>query len=102
MGAVEVPTYTGKWPGNIDGVVKLAHSMNTGYIGALLWSLLLVMVQIVINPTGEPIKQMAEELGSTIFMFPLMWKKQVFTVEPDHIKVMLLPGIFFPALRFSI
>ena len=39
LGAVEVPAYTGKWPGNIDGVVKLAQSMNTGYIGALLWSL---------------------------------------------------------------
>lgn len=33
LDATEVPTYSGKWPGNLDGVLALAQSMNTGYIG---------------------------------------------------------------------
>lgn len=33
LGASEVPTYSGNWPGNLDGVLALAQSMNTGYIG---------------------------------------------------------------------
>ncbi|KAH7332564.1 cytochrome P450 monooxygenase pc-3 [Rhizoctonia solani] len=72
LGARTVPKVKGKWPGNIDLMIKLVKSTHTGYV-AEVW--------------GE----LAKEYGNT-FNMRVLWSDMVVTMDHDVIKYMLATG----------
>ncbi|KAF8998659.1 cytochrome P450 monooxygenase pc-3 [Cyathus striatus] len=69
LGAIIVPIVEGKWPVSISNMTKLVESFTNGYPGDFMW-------------------EWMEKYGNT-FQISLPFQRQVWTVEPDHIKAIL-------------
>ncbi|KAI5115359.1 hypothetical protein M0805_009652 [Coniferiporia weirii] len=69
-GAIRVPVIPGKWPGNIDVLLNLVKAFETGYI-------------------AEPFWPVVEKLGK-VFGTRILWVGGIFTIEPEHIKQVLV------------
>ncbi|CAE6436778.1 unnamed protein product [Rhizoctonia solani] len=72
LGARTVPKVKGKWPGNIDILIKLVKSTHTGYV-AEVWD------------------EFAKQYGNT-FNMRILWSDMVITIDHDVIKYMLATG----------
>ncbi|KDN35004.1 hypothetical protein RSAG8_11947, partial [Rhizoctonia solani AG-8 WAC10335] len=72
LGARIVPKVKGKWPGNIDLLIKLVGSLQSGYV-AEVWD------------------ELAKEYGNT-FNMRLLWDDMIVTIDHDVIKYMLATG----------
>jgi cytochrome P450 len=72
LGAIPIPRVKGKWPGNIDILLRRMDGMRNGYLGDV-W------------------KEFIEEHGNggNTINLRLLWGNQIITSEPEHIKAIL-------------
>jgi len=69
MGAVNVPVWRGKWPGNFDLLVYMKDQFDNDYLGASFQTFI-------------------DKLGN-VFSMEVFGDAQFFTTEPEHIKQLL-------------
>ncbi|KAG8736136.1 hypothetical protein FRC10_009658 [Ceratobasidium sp. 414] len=72
LGARTVPVVKGKWPGNVDLMLRLVTSLHGGYV-------------------GEVWPELAQEYGLT-FNMRILWDDQIVTLDHDVLKFVLATG----------
>jgi hypothetical protein len=86
LGARLVPRIKGKWPGNLDKIVKMVLKNENEYLGTA--SVSCIPCSCFTEPyfcLGRPIEDEIKVLGPTI-NFRFFWEDLILTTEPQHIK----------------
>ncbi|KAF8581493.1 cytochrome P450 [Ramaria rubella] len=73
LGALPIPVVRGSWPGNIDVLKRLLHGWRNGYI-------------------NETLREFFEEYQSPTINVRILWVDQIWTMDPNHIKHILVSG----------
>lgn len=89
LGAVRIPEWKGKWPGNIDLALLVLKRFKFGYPGLLFTFLLRKVVHSNLWRIGEGFEESMNQFGS-IVQLQLLGKRLIVTAEPEHIKVRCL------------
>lgn len=89
LGARAVPRVNGRWPGNVDILVKMLDDWRNGYPcktrNKLEWNISSLGKWANKSAADGQIKWM-DKLGST-FNMRFFWEDIIFTTEPEFIKV---------------
>lgn len=87
MGATPVPVLNGKWIGNFDILLALKKGFEVGYPGTpcYLCSLIFYFLLLILH-AAEAFWPIFDRLGPIVNL-RVFGQNQIFTTEPDHIKV---------------
>ncbi|GLB42805.1 putative cytochrome p450 [Lyophyllum shimeji] len=73
LGAKPIPRVVGKWPGNIDVLLKMLKAFKTSYVGDVYLKLF-------------------EEYGCTTLNTRILWSDMIITMDQEHSKFVLATG----------
>ncbi|KAG6837575.1 hypothetical protein H0H93_006989 [Arthromyces matolae] len=73
LGAKPIPRVVGKWPGNVDVLLKMLKAFKTAYV-----------VDVYL--------QLFEEYQSTTLNLYILWADQIITMDHEHTKFILATG----------
>ncbi|OCH86929.1 cytochrome P450 [Obba rivulosa] len=73
LGARPIPQVVGKWPGNVDILLRMLKTIPTSYYGSFYLSLF-------------------EEYHSTTLNLKLLWRDMIITMDSEHSKYILSTG----------
>lgn len=87
-GANVIPRLQGYLPGNFDVMLNMVDEFEHGYPGACacIRDRLANFLTVIRRCAGQGFFEMIGRMGS-IIDFRVLWEDNIFTVEPEHIKV---------------
>ncbi|KIM44015.1 hypothetical protein M413DRAFT_67983 [Hebeloma cylindrosporum] len=73
LGARSIPRVVGKWPGNIDVLLRMMHAFKTSYV-------------------LDVYLELFEEYQCTTLNIPILWSNNIISMDHGHIKFVLATG----------